>query len=149
MKFFLISLLMFLLIASCSPTTKNQIAIKGLLINSETDKPIKNAKVKISLQQPKESFEISSDEAGVFDFSARDNIFIPELFSDEEDSIMKLRAVKLIFNHPDYVEDEYEEEIEFVPANQHEVDVGAFYLRPRDKVDINGNIVSDLATFDE
>ena len=54
---------------------------------------------------------------------------------------MTLRSVKLIFEHPDFVEDEYEEEIEFVPVNEHEVDVGAFYLRPRDKVDENGNII--------
>lgn len=141
--------LLFLFIASCSSATKNHLAIKGKLIDSETDAPIKNAKVKITLEKPKEVFETNSDSAGNFDFSSGETILIPELFSDDADLKMELRGVKLIFDHPDFVEDEYEEEIEFVPANKHEVDVGAFYLRPRDKLDSNGNIITDLATVNE
>jgi len=130
-----------LIMASCGSVAKNHIAIKGLLIDSETDKPIKDATVKITLLKPKEVFETSSDQSGNFDFSDSDIAVLPEFLSDEADFEMKLRSVKLIFEHPDFVEDEYEEEIEFVPVNEHEVDVGAFYLRPRDKVDENGNII--------
>lgn len=123
-------LLFLIFLCSCGLQRANKIEVLGVLYDSETDSPIKEAKVKINLTDPWELEEIETGEKGEFSFVSSGEL---GFFDDSEDPEKIIRKLKVSFAHPEFVEDYYEEELEIDPIKFRKLDVGAFYLSPKEK----------------
>ena len=129
---------------ACSGVRTNKIDLKGVVYDSESESPVKNAKVGIRLTEPWEVLEATTGDEGEFLASSDGEIVFFDSLLASTDNEKITRKVTVFFTHPDFVDDNYEEDVEVVPVNSHAVDVGAFYLAPRDKY----NATVDNATVE-
>lgn len=122
-----------IILSSCSTVRTHKVELKGIVYDVETEAPVKNAEVKAKLTEPWVALETKTNEKGEFVFSTDGNLVLSDDFLDESDKKIIQRKVKVNFSHPDFVEDEYEESLDAVPIEMQVVNVGTFYLSPKEK----------------
>jgi hypothetical protein len=117
----------------CSSKRIHQMEIKGVVYDSENQKPISGAKIEIEVSNPRQKMELSTDKEGLYAFNDSGVDVLMDEFLSEEDLELSTRKVVIKINHSDFIEDVFEEEVKVIPVDPVTVDVGAFYLLPKDK----------------
>lgn len=135
LSFKILPLLLLLILPSCTLVRLNKVEVRGVVYDSESQKPVKDALVKVDISKPSDTIEAVTDDQGHFFIYSSGSLVLSEDFIDEDDFIKRARKLTVTLNHPEFSEDIYEEELEAVSAELKQVDVGAFYLSSKEKED--------------
>ena len=131
-KIIVLSFSLFIL-GACSSKRTHKIDISGVVYDSDTQTPISNTTVKIEVSNPRDIAEISTNSSGEFLYSSDGFSVLSEDMLSAEDYQASKRNLKVSFEHPDFVGDDFQEEIiGIVPVQPFKFDVGAFYLSHKD-----------------
>jgi len=119
------------LLTSCSSVVVDTSAyeVKGVLLGYEDSKPIKGAQVTLLVSPPKKSQTCTTDDNGEFHLqSSGDSTIFPDLFLSEIETDIKPRKLKVSFTHPEFINEDFEDEIEYALTEPLVLDIGAYYL---------------------
>lgn len=128
---FISTLSIFTLLFSCSSVVVDTSAyeIKGVLLGYEDSKPIKGAQVKLHVSPPSKTQTCTTDENGEFHLqSSGDSTIFPDLFLSEIETQIKPRKLKVSFIHPEFINEAFEDELEYALTEPLVLDIGAYYL---------------------
>ena len=116
--------------------------IKGVVYDSESQTPISGAKIQIEVDNPSQRMELSTNDEGQYIFTDSGFDVMLEDFLTEEDLQLATRKVQVKIKHNDFLDDVFEEEVKVVPIDPVTLDVGAFYLTPKDKepLEVNSSV---------